>query len=202
MRLMPRTLALERRVREIEETLRGECERPALLMVDLQVAQFPNRVLRDPVLAPVDKVVWMVLRASGERGRVPARGGPAGCVRFPGYARIAKMANVGSKSTVSRAMAILRAQRWLSLCIAGAAAGRSMKGCVFALHDSPVRVADAAYLDAGYLGWLRGSHAHPHRRVREVVGGVLASAEVREVRAGPETGARRIGGARCGPIIG
>ena len=151
-----RTLALERRVREIEAMLGVVGATPPLLVVDLARPGFPHRVLRDAVLEPVDKVVWMVLRESGARGRLAGPRGVKGCSRFPGYARIAKLANVGSKSTVTRAMAVLRAQRWLSLCVAGPDNGRSLKGCVFGLHDRPVPVADAAYLDAGYLGWLRG----------------------------------------------
>ena len=189
-----RTLALERRVGEIETTLGGVAGSPALLIVDPTTPGFPQRVLRDAVLEPVDKVVWMVLRASGARGRLAGPGGMKGCSRFPGYARIARLANVGSKSTVSRAMAVLRAQRWLSLCVAGPDSGRSLKGCVFGLHDRPVPLADAMYLDALYLAWLRGSHSHPHRRVREVVRGVLASAQVREAWADLQMDASRGGG--------
>ena len=183
-----RTLALERRVREIEATLGVGGGTPSLLVVDLMRPGFPHRVLRDAVLEPVDKVVWMVLRASGARGRLAERGGGTGCARFPRYARIARLANVGSKSTVSRSIAILRAERWLSLCVAGPAVGRSLKGCVFGLHDKPLPLADAVYLDAGYPGWLRGSHSHPHRRVREVVRGVLASAEAQSLWADVEPG--------------
>ena len=194
-RLGRRTLTLERRVREIEAALGVGGGTPSLLVVDLMTPGFPHRVLRDAVLEPVDKVVWMVLRASGARGRVAGPGGVKGCSRFPGYARIAKLANVGSKSTVSRAIAVLRAERWLSLCVTGPGIGRSLKGCVFGLHDRPVPIADAVYLDARYLGWLRGSHSHPHRRVREVVRGVLASAEAEKAWAGLELGASRgVGG--------
>ena len=106
-------------VREIEAMLGVVGATPPLLVVDLARPGFPHRVLRDAVLEPVDKVVWMVLRESGARGRLAGPRGVKGCSRFPGYARIAKLANVGSKSTVTRAMAVLRAQRWLSLCVGG-----------------------------------------------------------------------------------
>lgn len=83
-----RALALERRVREIETTLGGGAGTPALPVVDPKTPVFPHRVLRDAVLEPVDKVVWMVLRASAARGRLAGPHGVKGCSRFPGYARI------------------------------------------------------------------------------------------------------------------
>jgi hypothetical protein len=65
-------------------------------------------VVHDPILEPVDKLVWMVICQAAQTTGTKAV--------FPSYADIARLANVSSTSTLSRAIAILRATRWLSLC--------------------------------------------------------------------------------------
>ena len=160
-----RTLELHRRIRETAMPLRRHAGAKAVLFVDRGPPAFPARVLRDTVLEPVDKVVWMVLRRSGAKGR------------FPSYAQIARIANVSSKSTVSRALAILRVERWLSLCVAGEPRSRGGRRAVYALHDEPLPVADAMYLDAGYVAFLRLARAHLHARARRVAQRALAGFE-------------------------
>jgi hypothetical protein len=55
---------------------------------------FPSLVVLDPILEPVDKIVWMVIRQhAGETGRSTA---------FPSYTEILKGANISSHSTVAR----------------------------------------------------------------------------------------------------
>ena len=39
-----------------------------------------------------------------------------GNTSFPGYGAIGRMANIASRTTIARAIAILRATRWLTLC--------------------------------------------------------------------------------------
>ena len=160
-----RTLELHRRIRETARPSRRRAGAKAVLFVDRGPLVFPARVLRDTVLEPVDKVVWMVLRRSGAKGR------------FPSYMQIARIANVSSKSTVSRALAILRAERWLSLCVEGEPRSRGGHGAVYALHAEPLPVADAVYLDAGYVAFLRLTQAHSHARARRVAQRALAGLE-------------------------
>ena len=62
---------------------------------------------------------------------------------------------------------------------------------VYALHDAPLPVPDALYLDAGYLSFLQYAQAHPHARVRKVVREILASLEERA-----DAGFRRTGNIR------
>jgi hypothetical protein len=66
------------------------------------------RLLEDPLLEPVDKVVWLVIRQHAAES-------PKRQQAFPGYREIARWANIASVSTVSRAVAILRITRWLSI---------------------------------------------------------------------------------------
>ena len=160
-----RTRELHRLIGETVGRGLGRAGASAVLFVDRAPPGFSGRVLRDAVLEPVDKVVWMVLRRSGAKGR------------FPSHAQIARIANVRSKSTVSRAIAILRAERWLSLCVAGEPRSGGAGGAVYALHDKPLPVADAVYLDAGYFAFLQFTQGHSHARVRRVGWRILAGLE-------------------------
>ena len=145
--------------------------------------------MQDPMLEPVDRMVWMVLRQSAVRGR------------FPSYGQIGRAANVASKSTVSRAIAILRATRWLARYEESAAqgehrlsvhdadrrpihdandrpgnrTGRAAAMEAYVLADTPLPVADVMYLDDGYLVFLRAAQANSHARVRKVARNMLES---------------------------
>ena len=128
---------------------------------------FPTAVVKDPVLEPVDKLVWMVIiLAVRETGDSTA---------FPSYDAIGKLANVSSRSTIARAIAILRATRWLTLCARVRNTGGRFRGNVYALHDEPLPLADAFHLDSGYMAFLNHARSHGHARVRAVAEGVLAS---------------------------
>jgi len=139
----------------------------ALVLLGHRQPGFPARVVQDPVLEPVDKVVWLVLRQ-----HVETTDGPSA---LPSYAAIARQANVASPSTVSRALAILRATRWLSLCARLRRAGGQFGGHLYAMHEAPLPVADALHLDPDYLRFLEEARQHPHARVRAVVRAVLDS---------------------------
>ena len=164
-----RTLELKQRIQESAARGAASARSRRVLIAEQGPPTWPERVLRDPVLESVDKMVWLVLRQSAIRGH------------FPSYARIGRAANVSSKSTVSRAIAILRATRWLARYAEKGKRGSSheeSRGAgivVYALHDAPLPVPDTLHLDAGYLDFLKFAQAHPHARVRKVVQDILVS---------------------------
>jgi len=112
-------------------------------------------------------VVWMVICQHGQAESTSAA--------FPSYAQIAREANIASTSTVSRAIALLRATRWLSLCARVRDAGGRFRGNVYALHDEPLPLADTLHLDPGYMQFLAEAHRHHHARVRRVAEAALAT---------------------------
>ena len=128
---------------------------------------FPTAVIKDPILEPVDKLVWMVIMlAVRETG---------GSTAFPSYGSIAGMANVSSRSTIARAIAILRATRWLTLCGRLRKASGQFRGNVYALHDEPLPLGDVIHLDRDYMVFLNKAVSHGHARVRTVAQGVRDS---------------------------
>ena len=153
----------------------GSGSADSLLFLGNRHQAFPTAVIKDPVLAPVDKLVWMVIMlAVRETGANAA---------FPSYETISRLANVSSRSTIARAIAILRASRWLTLCGRLRKASGRFRGNVYALHDEPLPLADVIHLDGDYMDFLNKAVSHGHARVRTVAKGVLASID-EDVRGG------------------
>ena len=174
------TLHLEQRVRA---HVAAHADAPGvggLLVAPLKLAGFPVWVLHDAVLEPVDKVVWMVLRRNGVKGR------------FPSHAQIARIANIASATSVARSIEILRAERWLTLCERINRGKHPTGTTVHALHDKPLPVPDTLHMDPAYFPFLLHCEANEHPRVRRVARDVLQSLNdgVGHTRSGPISGYR------------
>jgi hypothetical protein len=177
--IRPETYALDALIRETIARGRrsGGNTSDALLFLGNRHHAFPVAVVHDPILEPVDKLVWMVICQAAQ--------GMGTKATFPSYADIARLANVSSTSTVSRAIAILRATRWLSLCARNREANGRFGGNVYALHDEPLPLADALHLDPGYMAFLEEAAGHHHARVRRVLQAVSTSLD-QDIRSGKD----------------
>ena len=168
--IRPQTQALDALIRRtVSQVLRSSNDKPAdaMLFLGNWHHSFPALLVQDPVLEPVDKVVWMVIC---QQGRAAGTG-----TAFPSYNEIARQANIASTSTVSRAIAVLRATRWLSLCARVRDSSGRFKGNVYALHDEPLPLADTLHLDPEYMAFVKSGCQHHHARVRKVTRAILAS---------------------------
>ncbi len=166
--IRPETLALDALIQATIEHTEEGADRTAsdtMLFLGNRHASFPTLVVQDPILEPVDKLVWMTIRLQASE--------TGGNTAFPSYTSIARTANVSSKATISRAIAILRATRWLTLCARVRGSSGRFQGNVFALHDEPLPLVDAIHLDSSYMRFLRESADHHHARVLAVARGVL-----------------------------
>ncbi len=126
----------------------------------------PRRLLVDERLSPVDKVGWMAFRMMASKDRETS---------FPSYDALQRLlssradSGQASKSTVNRVIYILRLTRWLSLChqARNTANGR-MVGNIYALHDEPVSIMDAASIDTDYIAFVGRCRKHGNQAVRKV----------------------------------
>jgi len=181
--LRPETLALDALIREAvnrAKTSAGHGPADTMLFLGNRHQSFPTSVIKDPVLEPVDKLVWMVVMLQVHETQVDTA--------FPGYDAIGRMANISSRSTIARAIAILRASRWLTLCARIRKASGQFLSNLYALHDEPLPLADALHLDTGYMAFLNKALSHSHGRVRAVAQGVLLSID-EDIEAGKEVAA-------------
>ena len=128
---------------------------------------FPRLLVTDPILEPVDKIVWQIIRIHVNS--------PGAVTAFPSYDSISTHANIKSNHTISRALAILRTTRWLSLCARVRSQSGRFLGNIYVLHDEPVTLGDAMYLDNEYMAFLQESLQHNHPRVRKIAESVLAT---------------------------
>ena len=139
--LRPETRALDALIQATVERAQhesGATHVDTMLFMGNRHQSFPTLVVQDPVLEPVDKLVWMVIMLQAQE--------TGGSTAFPSYEYLARKTNVSSTSTISRAIAILRSTRWLTLCARLREASGRFRGNVYALHDEPLPLVDAICL--------------------------------------------------------
>ena len=180
--LRPETVALDALIKATIAKVRTQSDPSspdAMLFLGNWHQAVPAMVIQDPVLEPVDKLVWMVIMLHARE--------TGGRTAFPDYDTIARKTNVSSTSTVSRAIAILRLTRWLTLCAKVRQKSGRFTGNVYSLHDEPLPLADALYLDEAYMAFVIQSQEHHHARVRRVAEAVLESLD-RDIQQGEYLG--------------
>ena len=182
--LRPETIALDALIKATVAKIRAQSDPSfpdAMLFMGNWHQAVPAMVIQDPVLEPVDKLVWMVIMLHARE--------TGGRTAFPDYDTIASKTNVSSTSTVSRAIAILRLTRWLTLCARIRQTSGRFTGNVYILHDEPLPLVDAIYLDDAYMAFVTQSQEHHHARVRRVAQAVTASLDI-DIRRGEDLGAQ------------
>ncbi|MBG58080.1 MAG: helix-turn-helix domain-containing protein [Porticoccus sp.] len=166
--LRPETVALDALIKATVQRVKNQPDAAspdAMLFVGNWHQAIPALVIQDPVLEPVDKLVWMVIMLHARE--------TGGRTAFPSYETIACKSNVSSTSTISRAIAILRLTRWLTLCAKVRQKSGRFTGNVYVLHDEPLPLADALYLDQSYMTYVQESQEHHHARVRRIAQAVV-----------------------------
>ena len=150
-------------------TSKDHQEQSSLIYLGNWQDPYPRLLVTDPVLEPVDKLTWQIIRL-----HISA---PGAVTAFPNYEVIRTYANIKSNHTVARALAILRATRWLSLCARVRDQRGRYLGNIYVLHDEPITLGDAMYLDTEYMTFLNTGTEHNHKRVRNIVENVVATIE-------------------------
>ena len=141
----PETRALKRAILAAlaRKKRRHNCtESSALLFLKPNYRELPSALVEDPVLEALDKVIWLVLMSRARCGD--------GVTLMPAYRELARSANVTARQTASRSLSILRCRRWLTVCHTSWRKGGQRIGSAYALHTTPLPVADTLYLDPHY----------------------------------------------------
>ena len=104
--IRPETRALDALIEATLERSEGDNRQSrtdSMLFLGNRHASFPALVVQDPILEPVDKLVWMAIMLQAAE--------TAGSTAFPTYDYIRKTANITSKSTMARTISILHTTR-------------------------------------------------------------------------------------------
>jgi len=141
-------------------------EASALLLREDGTDAAPTALIEDGDLAPMDKVIWLILMKKISRA--------GGITVLPTHSELAKITNVAARETVSRALAMLRCRRWLSVCQTAWREGGQHRGSAYALHTAPLPIADALYLDRHYASFLTKTTRAGCARLRKAAQDALA----------------------------
>ena len=168
--LSPQTVALTTRIEaglaDIRETFDGASP-DALLFIGDRHPVIPAKVILDPVLEPVDKLVWVILMMHVHK--------TGGCSALPDHETLASQANVSSTPVIVQAIAILRLLRWLTCCTSVQSGSEWFAGSIHVLHSKPLTLIDTCHLDRHYMHFVNESCAHGDARVRNLAKAVLDS---------------------------
>jgi len=73
-----------------------------------------------------------------------------------------------SNATVSKIIYVLRLTRWISLCSQLRTQSGKFKGNIYAIHDTPLSIADSIYLDKEYLTFVQQQISHKNKKISKL----------------------------------
>lgn len=135
----------------------GDAAGGALLYLGNVHDAVPRGLLYDPLLEPVEQMVWQAIRIHA---------GQHGAARFPTTADLQPITKCG-RVRLSWAIHILRLTRWVSISPVRDERGH-VRGRVYALHDERAELADAMLLDPRYVEIVQRYCTHRNPRVAAV----------------------------------
>lgn len=118
----------------------------------------PRSVWLDQSLSATDVRCWGIIRTQAVQGSSVMLSLNQLLANTLGY----------SNATVSRVIYVLRLTRWISLCSQLRSDGGQFRGHIYAIHDNPVSLNDAIYLDENYIDFVKKQIAHSNKQIREL----------------------------------
>lgn len=153
---------VERRLKQLQSG--PDLSQDRMLFLGNRHEAIPQLIFKDPVLQSIDRNVYCILRVRASDGHTA----------LPTYEDIANDGNIGSPATISRALAVLRLTRWLSL-YHQIRRESWIQNNVYILHDEPLSFHDAFQFDRQFMGFAEKSLTHTHSFVRQLADMTLQS---------------------------
>jgi hypothetical protein len=139
-----------------------ESQQDGYLLFSSPQEAMPKLAFMDPVLDPVDKIVWAnIWIHAKEQGNQLAG--------FPSHRVLMARCNIGHRKAISRSLTLLRLTRWITLCekVTDPATG-TVRGNLYALHEEPAPLSLTQQLDAHYMEFLDQCLLHHDDRIRDI----------------------------------
>ena len=118
----------------------------------------PRAIWVDPDLEAIDVRCWGIIRTQAM----------AGSAVILSLHRLLQAQLGYSKPTVSKVLFVLRLTRWISLCSELRHESGRFKGHIYAIHDSPISITDAMYLDGSYITFVKQQRQHQHKQISRI----------------------------------
>jgi len=146
-----------------------------LLFLAPQTPPLPAALIGDTALAPMDKLIWLILRKRLEEASEEPT--------LPSHRALARTTGIVTRRSVATSLAMLRCRRYLSVCASAWHGGDKKVGKAYALHARPLPITDALFLDPGYGSYVNDLLAHPVTRVQKAARKELAMLPTEPVNA-------------------
>lgn len=137
-----------------------------LLFLGSWQVTLPMLILHDPVLSSDAKVLWGLIKSNAD---------PRTICAMPDYKTLRTGVRVNSNNTLRAAIMELRATRLLSIYRRPRTLQGRFSGNLYVLYDEPVSLADALYMDPGYLDFLREARGHARCDLRTLASAILTT---------------------------
>ncbi len=128
----------------------------------------PRSIWVDGLLSAIDVRSWGIIRTQAVNGSAVILSLNNLLKDTLGY----------SNATVSRVIFILRLTRWISLCSKLRTETGKFRGNIYAIHDHPVSLEDAIYLDSHYIEFVKKQTSHSNNAIRTLAQSVWQAIRV------------------------
>ena len=115
----------------------------------------PRSIWVDSLLTAIDVRCWGIIRTQAVNGSAVMLSLNHLLKETLGY----------SNATISRVIFILRLSRWISLCSTLRTQNGKFRGNIYAIHDNPVSLEDAIYLDSHYIEFVKKQTSHKNHSI-------------------------------------
>jgi hypothetical protein len=166
------------------DTLNDRNQTDSLLYIGNWQDAIPRSIWVDVSLNAIDVRSWGIIRTQAVNGSAVMLSINHLLKDTLGY----------SNATVSRVIYVLRLTRWISLCSTLRTDSGKFRGNIYAIHDNPVLLGDAIYLDSHYIEFVNKQTSHRNNAIRTLaqsIWQVIAESVHHEntfLSASPETG--------------
>lgn len=149
-----------------------EKSQDGFLMLASPQEALPKLAFMDPVLTPLEKVLWANIWIHAKEQGAQLTG-------FPSNKTLMVRCNVRRRSAIGRSIAVLRLCRWISLCekVTDPSTGE-IRGNLYALHDEPATLSLTKELDDTYMEFLERCLHNSDSRIRDVARRVSATIDL------------------------
>ena len=125
----------------------------------------PRDLILDPILESGEIHTWMLMKIHLQNPALPSV--------LPTQSDLSQQLKC-SRTVLGRHMQTLRALRWITLCASVRGHDGTMRGNLYAQHDSPLSLQETLYLDPSYIQFLESrSRADVYRRLNVIKASVL-----------------------------